>query len=46
MEDENSKTGETAQAVEDNNRKEREREEREGEVERRRQIWEKVGPVF
>ena len=38
---ENSKTGETAQAVEDNNRKERE-----GEVERRRQIWEKVGPVF
>jgi len=41
MEDENSKTGETAQAVEDNNRKERERE-----VERRRQIWEKVGPVF
>ena len=47
MEDENSKTGETAQAVEDNNRKEREeREGKEGEFERRRQIWEKVGPVF
>ena len=44
MEDENSKTGETAQEVEEDNRKER--EEREGEVERRRQIWEKVGPVF
>ena len=44
MEDENPKTGETAQKVEDNNRKER--EEREGEFERRRQIWELVGPVF
>ena len=44
MEDENSKTGETAQKVEDNNRKER--EEREGEVERGRQIWELVGPIF
>ena len=46
MEDENSKTGETAQEVEEDNRKEREREEREGEVERRRQIWELVGPIF
>ena len=44
MEDENSKTGETAQEVEEDNRKER--EEREGEVERRRQIWELVGPIF
>ena len=38
---ENSETGKATQKVEDNNRKERE-----GEVERRRQIWEKVGPVF
>ena len=38
---ENSETGKATQEVEDNNRKERE-----GEVERRRQIWEKVGPVF
>ena len=41
---ENSETGKATQKVEDNNRKER--EEREGEVERRRQIWELVGPVF
>ena len=41
---ENSETGKATQEVEDNNRKER--EEREGEVERRRQIWELVGPVF
>ena len=46
MEDENSETGKATQSVEEDNRKEREREEREGEVERRRQIWEKVGPVF
>ena len=41
---ENSETGKATQEVEEDNRKER--EEREGEVERRRQIWEKVGPVF
>ena len=36
---ENSETGKATQEVEEDNRKERE-------VERRRQIWEKVGPVF
>ena len=41
---ENSETGKATQEVEEDNRKER--EEREGEVERRRQIWELVGPVF